>query len=111
MSDAHSAVKADCINNCTHCHAICLQTAMNHCLIVGEKHIEPKHFRLILNCASICETSANFQLSGSSFSQQICKLCAEICTACAESCEEIGDMAECVEACKRCAETCRSMAA
>jgi hypothetical protein len=83
---------------------------MNHCLITGGKHVETDHFRLILNCAEICQTSANFQLSGSAFHQHLCVLCAEICMACALSCEKIGQMETCVEACQACAVSCQQMA-
>jgi hypothetical protein len=87
-----------------------LQTAMNHCLEVGGRHVEAEHFRLIMNCAEICQTSANFQLSSSSLHHLVCGVCAKVCEACALSCENIGGMNECVEACKKCAESCRQMA-
>lgn len=99
-----------CIEACSHCHQICLQTAMNHCLEAGGKHVKAKHFRLLMNCAELCQTSANFQLSSSHFQHRLCEVCAEVCEACAEDCEKIGDMQECVEACRECAESCRQMA-
>jgi hypothetical protein len=52
-----------CIDVCTKCYQVCLQTAMNHCLETGGKHVEPSHFRLMINCAQICQTSADLQLS------------------------------------------------
>lgn len=75
----------DCIEACSHCHQVCLQTALNYCLEAGGKHVEAAHFRLMMNCAEICE-------------------------ACADDCEKIGDMDECVKACRACAESCRQMA-
>jgi len=99
-----------CIEACSHCHQVCLQTAMNHCLKAGGKHVEAEHFRLMMNCAEICQTSANFQLSSSRFHRRVCEVCAEVCEACAEDCEKLGDMDECVEACRACAESCRQMA-
>ncbi|MDO8846367.1 four-helix bundle copper-binding protein [Methylicorpusculum sp.] len=107
-SSVHSM--QDCIESCNQCHQACLQTAMNHCLKVGGKHVETAHFRLMLNCAEICQTSANFQLSSSPFHPLVCEVCAKICEACAESCKKIGGMDECVEACLNCAESCRKMA-
>ncbi|MEQ1530484.1 MAG: four-helix bundle copper-binding protein [Methylococcales bacterium] len=100
----------DCIAACNHCHQVCLQTAMNHCLEAGGKHVQADHFRLMLNCAELCQTSANFQLSSSDFHRRVCEVCAEVCAACAGDCEAIGGMAECVEACKKCAESCLAMA-
>ena len=100
-----------CIDACSHCHETCLHTAMTHCLVVGGKHVEASHFRLMINCAEICQASTNFMLSGSAFHQKVCAVCAEICDACAKSCEEIGGMEDCVKACRECAESCRKMAA
>lgn len=99
-----------CIEACSHCHQVCLQTAMNHCLKTGGKHVEAEHFRLMMSCAEICQTSANFQLSSSHFSHRLCEVCAEVCEACGADCEKIGGMDECVEACEQCAESCRKMA-
>ncbi|ODT86183.1 MAG: four-helix bundle copper-binding protein [Nitrosomonadales bacterium SCN 54-20] len=98
-----------CIDACEECHRICLQTAMTQCLETGGRHVEAKHFRLMMNCAEICQTSANFMLSRSEF-LQVCSVCAEICEACAESCEKIGDMDACAKTCRQCAESCRRMA-
>lgn len=111
MSYTVNTMNSACIDNCSECHQICWQMAMTHCLTLGGEHVKPEHFRLMLDCAKICETSACFQLSGSPFSHQICKICAEICTECANSCEAVGAMEECVAACRKCADSCRSMAA
>lgn len=108
ISPEHSM--QDCIEACSQCHQVCLQTAMNHCLEAGGKHVEAEHFRLMLNCAEICQASANFQLSSSPFHRQVCAVCADICEACAASCKKIGGMDECVKACINCAESCRKMA-
>lgn len=98
-----------CIEACSHCHQVCLQAALNHCLESGGKHVKPKHFRLLMSCAEICQVSANFQLGSSPFQHRLCGLCAEICEACADDCEKLGEMEECVKACKACAESCRRM--
>ena len=98
------------IKACLDCHSNCLQTAMNFCLEQGGRHVGPAHLRLILNCAELCQTSANFMLSNSSMHGRVCGVCAEACEACARSCEEVGGMSECKEECLRCAKSCRSMA-
>ena len=100
-----------CIDACAQCHQVCTKMAMIHCLKMGGKHVEPDHFRLMVNCAEICQTSANLQLSGSAFSARLCAVCADICQACADSCRELDGMEECVQACDACASSCRSMAA
>jgi len=101
----------ECIKECLNCHHICLEMAMNHCLKLGGKHTEPTHFRLMINCAEICQTSANFMLSGSELHHLTCCVCAEVCRRCADDCERVGDMQECVEACRSCADSCARMAA
>jgi len=100
-----------CIEDCQRCAMTCLSDAIGHCLEMGGRHTEPRHFKLMLDCAEICQTAANFMARGSDHHRHICRECAEICRACAESCEALGDMEECVAACRRCAESCEKMAA
>lgn len=108
-TENHDGMKP-CVDACSHCHETCLHAAMTHCLAAGGKHVEASHFRLLINCAEICQVSTNFLLSGSAFHQQVCAICAEICDACAKSCEQVGGMDDCVKACRECAVSCRSMA-
>ncbi len=100
-----------CIQECLDCHSICLQTAQ-HCLGLGGKHAESHHITMLLDCAEICQTSANFMLRGSHLHTQTCAVCAEVCRACEEECRRMGDddmMQKCAEACRRCAESCERM--
>jgi hypothetical protein len=101
-----------CIQECLDCHRICLET-MVHCLEQGGRHAEADHIRLLLDCAEICQTSANFMLRGSDLHPMTCEVCAEVCAECADSCESFdGDarMQNCAEACRSCAESCQTMA-
>lgn len=101
-----------CIDNCLNCHRICLQT-VTHCLSIGGPHAAPAHIGLLLDCAEICQTSANFMLRNSYFHAHTCGVCAEICEDCAEDCEGFGAdqaMQECARQCRRCAESCQEMA-
>jgi hypothetical protein len=100
----------NCIHDCTHCAQTCLSMASMPCLEVGGAHVESRHFRLMLDCAEICQTAANFMLRGSSHHTHVCAECADICEDCAQSCEQVGDMDDCVQACRQCAESCRKMA-
>lgn len=102
----------ECIENCQTCHEVCLEM-VPHCLEMGGRHAEPEHIRLLLDCAEICQTSANFMLRGSDFHPQTCGVCAEICEACAADCETFTDdpeMQRCAEICRTCAASCREMA-
>lgn len=104
-------VMQSCIDACDACHAICLKTAMTHSLLQGGPHAEAGHLRLMLNCAEICQTAANFMLSNSAVHAPVCGACAEVCNACAISCLRIGDLEQCADACTRCAEACTLMEA
>lgn len=101
-----------CIDNCTQCHATCLET-INYCLGKGGQHAEAKHIGLLSVCAGICATSADAMLLGSDAHRAICGACADVCRQCATSCEAMGDdsdMKRCADACRRCADSCAAMA-
>ena len=101
-----------CIDNCTECHRVCLETAV-YCLTKGGKHAEARHVRLLLDCAQICAVSADFMARRSPYHTHVCAECAEICNACAAFCEAHpdpdGQMKRCAEACRACARSCEQM--
>jgi hypothetical protein len=102
----------DCIQACTDCHAVCLET-ISHCLEQGGLHAAHEHIALMATCADICRTSADAMLRGTYAHVHTCRACAEICRLCAESCARMSDdadMQRCAEACRRCAESCERMA-
>lgn len=109
-----SAEMRQCISNCSDCHNICVETAA-HGLEMGGEHSGAHHIHLLLDCAQICATSADFMLRGSELHTRTCGVCADVCDACAEDCERLaGDdelMQRCVRLCRTCAESCRRMAA
>jgi hypothetical protein len=101
-----------CIDNCQECHEVCLRT-VSHCLEKGGRHAEASHVRLLLDCAQICETSADFMIRGSDLHAATCRACAEVCERCADDCERMADdemMRRCAEVCRRCAQSCAQMA-
>ena len=108
-----SAEMDECVQNCTDCHRACLETVA-HCLQLGGERAENSHVRLLLDCADICRTSADFMIRGSVMHRRTCGVCADICERCAADCERMaGDdarMRACAEVCRRCAESCRQMA-
>lgn len=106
-----SELMVSCIDDCQECYSICLQTVV-HCLNMGGEHAEQAHITMMLDCAKICQTSADFMLRSSTMHTRTCGVCAEICERCAEDCERFGDdgqMAACAEVCRRCAQSCREM--
>jgi hypothetical protein len=114
QSDREGGVSGEmrgCIEICTECHRSCLET-VQQCLRMGGKHADPEHIRLLLDCAEICETSADFMTRASPLHHLTCGACAEICRACADACRRLGDaaMKACADVCERCAESCARMA-
>jgi hypothetical protein len=103
----------ECIEACLQCHVVCTMTAQ-YSLVQGGAYATVGHVGLLLDCAEICQTSANFMMRGSPYHAVTCGACAELCRACAEACRSAGDdeeMAHCAEVCDACAESCEQMAA
>ncbi len=101
-----------CIHDCLNCHNICLNT-MAYCLQKGGKHAESTLISLMLDCAEICQTSANFMLRSSDLYAHICAICAVVSDRCAQECEKMGDdppIRTCAQMCRHCAKSCRQMA-
>jgi hypothetical protein len=114
MDQGHSmsADMQNCIEECLNCHSVCLRT-ISHCLQMGGEHASPAHIRLLMDCAEICQTSANFMLRASDLHGLTCGVCAEVCERCADDCARFDNdsaMQQCAEACRRCARSCREMA-
>jgi hypothetical protein len=102
----------ECIEACLECHAACTLT-VQHCLATGGAHAEVNLVGVLLDCAEICQTSANFLLRGSPYHVVTCSACADLCRACEEGCRTIpGDeqLQQCAEVCAACAEHCEAMA-
>jgi hypothetical protein len=100
----------ECLQNCTECHKVCLQTAVLP-EVVGKISAEDE--KLLINCSEMCQTSADFMATVSAFHRAVCATCSQICEACAQMCRRnnIPAMLECAEVCDRCADSCRRMAA
>ena len=113
--ESHTSVSQemrDCIQKCHSCHDVCLES-VTHCLEMGGEHARPEHIRLLLDCAEICQTSANFMLRVSDLHTRTCAVCAEVCERCAQDCERFTDdrmMQQCAQICRSCAQSCREMA-
>lgn len=115
MWTKHSMVSDEmqrCIQECRNCASICLET-VQHCLQLGGEHAAPNHIRMLMDCAEICQASANFMQRGSPMHMKTCAACADVCAACAADCARFTNdkmMQACAEACRRCEASCREMA-
>jgi hypothetical protein len=101
----------ECIKDSLDCYQTCSETVIR-CLTMGGKHAANEHLNLLMDCAKICNTNADFMLRNSTYYPQICGITADICDECADTCDRFDDdfMKECASACRRCAESCREMA-
>jgi hypothetical protein len=101
----------ECLKDCLDCYQTCTETAIR-CLAMGGKHAELEHVNLLMDCARICNTNADFMLRNSTYYPQTCGLTADICDECADTCDRFDEdfMKECASVCRRCAESCREMA-
>jgi hypothetical protein len=107
-----SSVQLTPIDHCLRCYRVCLDTALSHCLVVGGRHAEAKHIRMLFDCAEICRSAADLLIRGSQWHERMCTLCADACVECAQHCDLLGDarMSECAEVCRACAEACTNIA-
>lgn len=97
-----------CLQACLHCHEICRKTAFDMSPAAAQE-MNADDIRMLFECAELCQLSANWQLSGSQYSRQICAVCAQVCRECERRCTGKIDMEECEYVCRRCAESCEAM--
>lgn len=102
----------DCIESCTNCHHMCIETAA-YSLKQGGELAESAHISILYDCIDICQASINSMSRGSHLANRICELCANVCDICAEHCSQFDDLNldECARICRNCAEQCREMSA
>ncbi|MGE5556588.1 MAG: four-helix bundle copper-binding protein [Methanocella sp.] len=100
-----------CLKDSLDCYQTCTETIIR-CISMGGKHAKAENINLLMDCARICNTNADFIMRNSTYYPQICGICADICDECGDECDKFDDdfMKECASACRRCAESCREMA-
>lgn len=101
----------ECLRDSLDCYQTCTET-IARCLITGGKHAAYEHLNLLMDCAKICNTNADFIIRNSPYYPQTCGITADICDECADNCDRFDEdfMKECSAVCRRCAESCREMA-
>jgi Domain of Unknown Function (DUF326) len=95
----------NCIMECNHCAAACLEEA--------DVKMLTRCIKLDIDCADICSLTASLIARGSEHANHLLEECAEVCGACAEECEKHSQMEhckQCAEACRACAEACSHLA-
>ena len=102
----------ECVESCLKSHAMCLDTG-RYCAEQGGRHVSAAHLALLLDCAEMCQTTANSLLRHSPQHAVVCDACARLCDACAQDCEAFTSdpqMQRCARTCRDCARSCRDMA-
>ncbi|CAA7622049.1 four-helix bundle copper-binding protein [Magnetospirillum sp. SS-4] len=101
---------SDCIDACELAHRACTETVI-HGLQHGGKAAEWELVQLLLDCADINETAADFMLRSSRLHHLTCQVAAEVSDICASACEKLAAedvrLRECAQACRRAATACR----
>ncbi|MBK3404078.1 four-helix bundle copper-binding protein [Methylorubrum populi] len=102
----------ECVDSCLKSHTMCLDTG-RYCMEQGGRHVAAAHLALLLDCAEMCQTTANSLLRRSPQHAVVCEACARLCEACARDCEGFApdpQMQRCARTCQDCARSCRDMA-
>ena len=101
----------ECVQSCLKSHSMCLETAWY--VTQRGPAIPAAHMALLLDCAEMCQTTANSLLRRSPQHAVVCDACARLCDACAQDCERVAadeQMRQCAATCRECAKSCRDMA-
>lgn len=95
------------IDKCLQCASMCSAYLEEHKQLSGDSST----LKIVLECISICLSTAKLISIGGQNAQIMCNACIEICEYCASSFEANRDMGsfECAEACKNCVEGCRQL--
>ena len=101
-----------CIDKCIASHRQCLETAT---YAIGQDRATDsvRRIAILLDCAELCQATANSMLRKSSQHALLCETCARLCENCAEAClSKASDavMRSCAATCRDCARACRDMA-
>jgi hypothetical protein len=103
-----------CIEACGDCHRALRGFARDGARSGPGSPGERTMWRLMLDCAEVCEATATFLRAESVFIPQLAEACLHLCDECAAACEA-GDptaaMDACAAACRRCAEACFALSA
>ena len=101
-----------CIEAASETYAVCTET-LTYSLDGHFDLADPRHLRLLIDCAEVCQTTQNALLRASELKQLLATVCVEACENVAESCRQLDptdeQLAECAEVCTRCADYCREL--
>lgn len=100
-----------CAADCFDSYRECIRTAQ-HGTARGGAMASADLLALMLDCASMCQTTGTALLRGGEHYRVLVGACARLCELCARRCEAFGRDAQfrrCVASCLRCARSCREL--
>lgn len=102
--DANPLLQA-CVQACDDCQRILLDAARGGADGASGRAMR----RLLLDCAEICEATANYASAGSVFLPEVVAACVRLCDECGAACEALpadAGLDACIDACRRAAAAC-----
>jgi len=111
-TSADTKPRDSCIDLCLASHRQCLSTAS---YLIGNDRTPASKLLIptLLDCAELCQATANSMIRNSPQHMLFCDACAQLCETCAESCQVHGEdivLRNCAAVCRTCALVCRDMA-
>ena len=100
-----------CIDACHACAVAC-NACMVACLKEDDVQMMRRCIALDVDCAAMCNLTADAMARDSEMSRHLCRICSEICLACANECgqhQHHEHCKRCAEECKKCAKACLEM--
>ncbi|CAH0498993.1 four-helix bundle copper-binding protein [Novosphingobium sp. CECT 9465] len=111
--DSMGAMNFDAyVDKCMAAHRQCVETA-TYAIGQDRSAESAKRIAILLDCAELCQVTANSMLRKSSQHALLCEACARLCENCAEAClskDSDAVMRNCATICRDCARACRDMA-
>lgn len=111
---AVDAVLRDCIEACGDCLRVLRSYARNGARAGPGSRRERAMWRLMLDCAEVCEATANLLRADLACPPQRIEACRKLCAECAAACDATapsGPIGACAAACRRCAQACMAVSA
>lgn len=95
-----------CIDALQACYAVCMRS-VSYGYVKESGPLQEEHVRLMIDCAEMCQTAANFLIRESDHYLRICREAAEICKDLVSSCEGVDGMEGILSICDECVSACR----
>lgn len=100
-----------CIQACLDAHRVCQETALH--LYTHGQIVSTNLVRLLLDCAAICQASADFMRGNSDLQGRFCEATIQIGLRCAQECERLSSndaqLKHCAAMCRRCINRCQAV--